>query len=301
MERRFSNISETAKSTLRTAGGVIKAIASTKKGAVGLSLSAFFFSMATIGPIVAPIDLKYVNPSDFYLPPSLEHPLGTDYFGKDVLRLIILGSREVLSIGVLAALITLSIALIAGLSSGFIGGWVDAALTTAMDITLTIPAFPLLLVLVALFRGASGILFMAAILSVNAWAGLARAIRSRVLGIKEREFVEAAKCLGLGNLHLIFREILPNLMGYIVIILITGVTGAIYAEVALFTLGVAPYSQANWGVMLNMALMHAGAVTSARYANLLAPALFIALLQIGLVSLSSSLEQYINPRLREEE
>ena len=109
-----------------------------------------------------------------------------------------------------------------------------------MDITLTIPAFPLLLVLVALFRGASGILFMAAILSVNAWAGLARAIGSRVLGIKEREFVEAAKCLGLGNLRLIFREILPNLMGYIVIILITGVTGAIYAEVALFTFRCGP-------------------------------------------------------------
>lgn len=300
MTQQIPGMKRTGRGVLHSAYRSLRTILSTKRGIFGFSLSLFFFLMATVGPVIAPLDFNYVNPSDFYLPPSFEHPLGTDYFGKDVWLLIVHGSREVLTIGIVAALLTTFIALIIGLTSGFIGGAVDSVLTTAMDIVLTLPGFPLLLVLVTVMRGAGGLLFMAAILSISAWAGLARAIRSRVLSLKEREFVEASRCLGLGRMHMIFREILPNLIGFMIIILITGVTGAIYAEVALFTLGVAAYSQANWGVMLNMALMHAGAVTSAKYANLLAPAFFIALLQIGLVTLSSSLEQYMNPRLRED-
>lgn len=255
--------------------------------------------MATIGPIIFPLEFTSFDLEKAYSPPSFEHPLGCDYFGRDVLRMIIAGSREVLMVGILAALLTTAIALIIGLTAGFMTGVVDATLMTIADIVLTIPGFPLLLVLAStVLSKAMDPLSLAGVLSITAWAGLSRSIRSQVLAIKEREFIEAARCLGLRRIQIIFAEILPNLLPYIVTIVILGVTRAIYAQIGLFTLGVAPYSSINWGVMLNNAIQQAGAIHSTKYMNLLAPAFFIILLQLGLITLSGSLDETLNPRLR---
>jgi peptide/nickel transport system permease protein len=288
-----------SKDLLRAVYQAFRDLTSSKRGIIGFSITLFFFLMATIGPVVWPLDPTSFNLATAYAPPSLEHPLGCDYFGRDVLGMIIIGSREVLLIGILAALLTTTIALAVGLTAGFLGGIVDAILMTIADVILTIPSFPLLLVLAStILRKAMDPLSLAGVLSITAWAGLSRAVRSQTLAMKEREFVEAARCLGLGRLHLIFKEVLPNLLSYIVVVTILGVTGAIYAEVGLFTLGIAPYSSINWGVMLNNAIQQAGAVHSTKYMNLLAPAFFIILLQLGLITLSGALEETLNPRLR---
>lgn len=274
-------------------------LTSTKRGVVGLSITLMFILMATIGPVLMPLDPMTFNLPEAYAPPSLAHPLGTDYFGRDVLGMLIAGSREVLLIGVLAAVLTTSIALVIGLTAGYVGGTADSVLMTFADIILTIPSFPLLLVLAStILRKAMDPFSLAAVLSITAWAGLSRAIRSQVLSYKEREFVEAVGCLGLSKFHIVFMEILPNLMAYVLVVTILGVTGAIYAEVGLFTLGIAPYSSINWGVMLNNAIQQAGAMHSTKYMNLLAPAFFIVLLQFGLITLSGGLEEALNPRLR---
>jgi len=292
-----------AKDNIRSAKQIMKNLLSSKRGVVGFSICMMYFFMATIGPILRPINpMLSLDLSKAYAPPSLEHPLGCDYFGRDVLAMIVTGSREVLLIGVLAALYTTIIALIIGLTSGYLGGKVDSALMMIADIMLTIPGFPLLLVLAStILTRAMDPFSLAAVLSITAWAGTSRAIRSQVLAVKEREFIEAAKCLGLGKFHIIFREILPNILGYIVVNAVLGVTGAIYAEVGLFTLGIAPYSSVNWGVMLNNAIQQAGAIHSTRYMNLLAPAFFIILLQLGLITLAGGLDEALNPRLRTRE
>lgn len=285
--------------SLSRAGQFLRDTTSTIRGKVGFSITLVFVLMATIGPIIFPLDPMSFSLEEAYLPPSIGHPLGTDYFGRDVLRMLIAGSREVLMIGAVAAILTTSVALIIGLTAGFISGVVDSTLMTIADIVLTIPGFPLLLVLAStVLRKAMDPLSLAAVLSITAWAGLSRSIRSQVLAIKEREFIEAAKCLGLGRIHMIFVEILPNLLPYVISITILGVTAAIYAQVGLFTLGIAPYSSINWGVMLNNAIQQAGAVHSTKYMNLLAPAFFIILLQLGLITLSGSLDETLNPRLR---
>jgi len=202
-------------------------------------------------------------------------------------------------VGVLAAFITLGIGLVVGMTAGYVGGIVDSALMTMADIVLTIPGFPLLLVLAStVFKKAMDPFSLALVLSIAAWAGLSRSIRSQVLSLKEREFIEAAKCLGLSRLHIIFKEVLPNLAPYIVTILILQVTRAIYSEVALYTLGVAPYNTTNWGVMLNNAIQQSGAIYSTRRSNLLAPAFFIVLLQLGLITLAGGLDEVLNPRIR---
>ncbi|MDH5688329.1 MAG: ABC transporter permease [Candidatus Bathyarchaeota archaeon] len=294
-----SRSAESVKDLLPRSYRFLREVTSSIRGKVGFSVTLVFVLMATIGPIVLPLEFTSFNLEKAYSPPSFEHPLGCDYFGRDVLRMIIAGSREVLMVGILAALLTTAIALIIGLTAGFMSGVVDATLMTIADIVLTIPGFPLLLVLAStVLSKAMDPLSLAGVLSITAWAGLSRSIRSQVLAIKEREFIEAARCLGLRRIQIIFVEILPNLLPYIVTITILGVTGAIYAQIGLFTLGVAPYSSINWGVMLNNAIQQAGAIHSTKYMNLLAPAFFIILLQLGLITLSGSLDETLNPRLR---
>ncbi|MDH5440689.1 MAG: ABC transporter permease [Candidatus Bathyarchaeota archaeon] len=294
-----SRSAESVKDLLPRSYRFLREVTSSIRGKVGFSVTLVFVLMATIGPIVLPLEFTSFNLEKAYSPPSFEHPLGCDYFGRDVLRMIIAGSREVLMVGILAALLTTAIALIIGLTAGFMSGVFDATLMTIADIVLTIPGFPLLLVLAStVLSKAMDPLSLAGVLSITAWAGLSRSIRSQVLAIKEREFIEAARCLGLRRIQIIFVEILPNLLPYIVTITILGVTGAIYAQIGLFTLGVAPYSSINWGVMLNNAIQQAGAIHSTKYMNLLAPAFFIILLQLGLITLSGSLDETLNPRLR---
>ena len=294
-----SRSEESLKDVLPRSYKFLRDVTSSIRGKVGFSITLVFALMATIGPVIFPLEFTSFDLEKAYSPPSFEHPLGCDYFGRDVLRMIIAGSREVLMVGILAALFTTAIALIIGLTAGFMTGVVDATLMTIADIVLTIPGFPLLLVLAStVLSKAMDPFSLAGVLSITAWAGLSRSIRSQVLAIKEREFIEAARCLGLRRIQIIFVEILPNLLPYIVTITILGVTGAIYAQIGLFTLGVAPYSSINWGVMLNNAIQQAGAIHSTKYMNLLAPAFFIVLLQLGLITLSGSLDETLNPRLR---
>lgn len=293
---------ERAKDILREVHTSLKIIVSDKTGLISLAILLMYALMAIVGPEVVHFDLAETDLSKSCLHPSWEHPLGTDYFGRDVLAMLVHGSRDVLLTAFLASLITVGIGLILGLISGFMGGKVDTLIMSVVDIVLTIPSFPLLLVLAStVLRGIPvNPLTMAMILSVTAWAGLARAIRSQALALKEENFIVAAKCLGLSRFHIVFGEVLPNLIPYIVVMLFIGVAGAIYAQVGLFMLGVAPLISTNWGYMLNMALHHVGAVFSAKYTALLSPAFAIVLLQVGLMLFANAVDKVFNPRLREE-
>lgn len=276
----------------------ILTIYKTKSGAFGFTVILMFIAMATFGPLLVPLDTK-ADISKRYLPPSLSHPLGTDYAGRDVLSQVIWGSRDVMAVGLLAGIITVSIGVIVGIVSGFKGGILDTVLCTVMDIMLTIPGLPLMIVLAVYIRAVNP-LYTALILSITPWASLARAIRSQVLSMKEREFIEAAKVLGLSTFHIMFREILPNLMPYVAVNFMFAVIGAIYASVGLYMLGVLPFTALNWGVMLNLATHAAGALFSLESLHyLLAPIIFLALLQSGFVLFSRAVDEVFNPRLRE--
>ncbi len=236
--------------------------------------------------------------------PSLKHPLGTDWAGRDNLIIMIKGAPEVLLVAALSVLITISVALIVGLTSGYVGGKADIALMSLADIALTIPSFPLIFVLSYFLRDyMKNPLIMASILSITAWAGLSRAIRSQVLSLKNVEFVEVARILGLGKFHILFREVLPCLMPYIAANSLLAAIHAIYSQVGLYFLGILPFSPYNWGLMLSLAFGEKGAIygiTSGRIWQLLTPIIAICVLEIGLISISSGIEKILNPRLREE-
>jgi len=199
----------------------------------------------------------------------------------------------------LAGIISTAIAVIIGSVSAFAGGWVDSVLVEVVNIWLTVPQFPLLAVLATLMKLDSPPL-LASLLGILGWAGLARQVRSQVLSLRQREYVEAAVALDLGTYHIIFREMLPNMMSFIAISLVLSMTSAIYQQTGLVFLGLVPLSGANWGVMLSTAYAKGAIYSTTAMWNVLAPVFAIALFQVGLVMLARSLDEIFNPRLRSE-
>lgn len=263
----------------------------------GFCIIVFYALMATVGPLVVPLSTAE-NPANAYLGPSWHHLLGTDFAGRDTLAEIIHGSTPVLMIGVLASSISVAVGVVVGLISGFIGGLVDSVFMRFVDVVLTIPSLPLIIVLVA-FIHASNPVVQAAIISITGWAGLARAVRTQALSLTQREFIEAARVQGLSLWHILFRQLLPNMGPYVVMNFLLGMTGAIYAEVGLFFLGIAPFTASNWGVMLNFAINQSGAIYSSQsMLYLFSPMCAIVLLQLGLILFTKALDQIFNPRLR---
>ncbi len=274
----------------------LKIIARNKAGLVGFIGLIIYILMATVGPILVPLDTQ-VKPGQMYLPPSLQHPMGTDSEGRDIFSQIVNGASDVLFVAFLAGIITVVIATLLGTFAGFKGGWVDAAIMAVDDILLTIPQFPLLSVLSALVRLDNPTL--ATIIGILSWPALARAIRSQVLSVKERDFIEAARALDLGTGHIIFTEIMPNLMSYIVISLIFAMTGAVYAQVGLVFIGFVPFESQNWGVLINLAWTRGAIFFKDSIYYILAPIIAISGFQLSAIMFSRALEEIFNPRLRE--
>lgn len=266
-------------------------------GLIGLVILIFFTGMAIFGPMFYPANLPS-DPLHTYAAPSLAHPLGTDFQGTDVWALIVTGSRYVLLSAFLAGLFTAVFGSVTGLISGYYLGVPDSIITKVADFVLTIPSFPLLVVLSTVWKFGSP-LAMGFVLGAIGWGALARAIRSQVLTLRERTFIEAARGLGFSSFHIIVKEIFPNMTSYIAMKFLLAVTAAIYASVALFFLGVLPLSTSNWGVMLQLAFTQAGAMyTTQSLLYLIAPLVCILLVTLGVVLLLDAVDEMLNPRLR---
>jgi peptide/nickel transport system permease protein len=256
-----------------------------------------FALMAIIGPYLYPSNLP-INANNIYAPPSLAHPLGTDFEGADILALLVTGARYVLFAAVIAAVITVVIGTVAGLTAGYYPKLAGQAIMRVTDFVLAIPGFPVLLVLSTIWHFSS-LAQMGVALGVFGWGGIARAVRAQTMSLRERGFVEAARGLGLPGRHIIRVEVLPNVAPFIGMNLMLQLTGFIYTEVGLFFLGAVPVSTNNWGVMLNNAVFQANALTSTRALGyLLAPLICILLITLALVTLSNAVDEFFNPRLR---
>jgi len=271
-----------------------------RRALIGLVILTFFVLMATVGPVVVPLDLTSRYEERFQLP-SFSHPLGTDFAGRDIWAQLVHGSRDVMTTAFLAALFAVGIGVILGSMAGMRGGWVDILLMRATDIMLTVPSFPIMMIFAVMLRVKDPV-SIGAILAIWAWPGLARAIRSEILSLREREFIEACRILGLPTRHILFQELVPNLMPFVFINFIRMMRGALTASVGLMYLGIIPYSPTNWGMMFNMAIFQTGAIYVPRaLPYLLAPMGSIILFQYGGLCLAHGLEEMFEPRLRAHE
>lgn len=247
------------------------------------------------GPLVVPE--AQPDYALIYAAPSWQHPLGTDFQGADVLVQISRGGETVLVVGALAAIVSTLIAITFGSLSAYAGGKIDYVITSLADIVLTIPSFPLLAVLSSYIRLQDPTL-LAFLIAALSWPTLLRAVRGQVLSLKERDYVEAARALDLGIPHILFREILPNMRTYIAMYFVLSMTGAIYAQVGLYLLGFAPLAGTNWGIMLNLAWYRGAIFYKNSFWVIMAPIVMISAVQLAMVTMTRSLDEAFNPRLR---
>jgi len=263
----------------------------------GLLILLFFVLMAVAGPYLMPLD-NTARYAQRLQAPSWAHPLGTDYAGRDTLAQFVHGSDDVIILSLLKALITVAIAFFVGGMAGVAGGSLDAALMFVTNIILTVPSFPIMMVLSMVVTIKDPFSF-ALVLSIWSWAGLARAIRSQILSLKNREFIEASRILGLGLPHIVFREMLPNMASYVAYHFIMIMRNAVTASVGLMVLGLVPFSPTHWGMMLNLAMTSTGAVYgSSALIYFVTPIMGIMLFQMGCLFFASGMEEAFNPRLR---
>lgn len=225
------------------------------------------------------------------------HLLGTDTQGRDILSHIINGGRSLIITALLAGFLSTMIALTLGSLAALIGGIVDRVLTSIANFILVIPSFPLLVVVAAL-TSLNNFILLAGLIAILSWPVLMRAIRSQVLSLRERDYVEAAVALDLGTRHVILREILPNMISFVAINLIFAVTNAMYAQIGLIFLGMAPINDYSWGVMLYFGRTRGTIFNPDSAMMVLAPVFAIAFFQVSMVLFARALEEIFNPRLR---
>ena len=237
-------------------------------------------------------NLTVANPE--FGPP---HLLGTDTQGRDIFSHIVNGGTTLISTALVAGLISTLIAVVLGALAALLGGIVDTLITAVANLVLTIPSFPLLIVLAALIQ-LSNALALALLIAALSWPVLMRAVRSQVLSLRERDYVEAAFALDLGLPHIILREILPNMMSFVAINFIFAVTRAMYEQVGLIFLGMVPINDYTWGVMLYFGRSRGTLFSPDSASMVLSPVIAIAMFQVSMVLFARSLEEMFDPRLR---
>ena len=277
----------------------VRLLAYNKVGFIGFLVVLFMVLLSYAGPLIIELDTK-TKIDRIYITPTLEHPLGTDHQGRDIWSQIVNGGKDVIYVAFLAALISTVIAVVFGTLSGFSGGWIDSAVMSVTDIILTIPQFPLLAVLAA-FISLNSLTLLGVLMGLLNWPTLLRALRSQALSLKQRDFIEAARALDLGVWHIVLREMVPNMMPYIVVSFALGMTFAVYQQAGLVFLGLVPISAGNWSVMIQLAWVRGAIFYKDSVWYIMAPIVAIAILQLAIISMTRSLELVFNPRLRASE
>jgi peptide/nickel transport system permease protein len=268
------------------------------KAMAGLVIVAAFAVLALIGPWIAPYG---PNDDQFKagLHPSAAHWLGTSNLGADIFSQLLNGARATIVVGFVAGLVATTLAVIIGVSAGYLGGTSDEGLSLAANVFLTIPALPLLIVIGSYLPAAarSNPLFIGAVISVTGWAWGARVLRAQTLSLRKRDFVEAARIVGEGRLRIMFSEVLPNLVAIVASSFLFTMLYSIGAYIALAYLGLTSSSVWNWGTMLFWAQSSNAQLTGAWW-WWVPPGVCIALVGTGLALLNFGIDEFINPRLR---
>ena len=278
--------------------GVVKAFKALKEG----KIDALVVFSKTVDKFLRNPDNRYYESeyTDLVVSnPKLGRPLllGGDTQGRDIFTHLVNGGGLLILTAVTAALISTLVAFFLGTAAGLIGGVFDRLVVAVANFIIVLPRFPILIVLAALFKINTWYILALIIASLH-WPILTRAVRSQVLSLREREYVEAAVALDLSKIHIIFREILPNMMSFVIINFVTGIKVAMYDQVGLIFLGFASISNYTWAVMLYFARSRGTLFNPDSILMLITPIAAIALFQISLIFFSRTIEEIYDPRLR---
>jgi peptide/nickel transport system permease protein len=258
----------------------------------GGAIVLFMFLLAGAAPFwkdPAAIDITLA-----LLPPSLEHPLGTDDLGRDVLARILYGARISLLVGFVAVGIATLIGIVLGALAGYYGRWTDSVIMRFVDIMLCFPTFFLILAVIAFLE--PSIWNIMIIIGLTGWMGVARLVRAEFLSLRERDFVHAARALGASDGRIIFRHLLPNALSPVLVSATLGVAGAILTESALSFLGIGVQPPTpSWG---NMLIVGKQTLGTAWWLSVF-PGLAILFTVLGYNLLGEGIRDALDPRLKE--
>ncbi|TWG92474.1 peptide/nickel transport system permease protein [Mesorhizobium sp. J18] len=258
---------------------------------LGLVLLVIVLAMAATAGFVEPVD-PLRRAGDPLVPPFTDWatPLGTDQLGRDILAGIFHGARTSLLIGIVSTVVAISIGILVGAISGYFGGWIDDVLMRVTEAFQTIPNFVLLLALVAILG--SSLQNMIIAIGIVSWTAPARLVRAEFLSLRGREFVEAARNLGVGDAAIIFREILPNALPPVIVFASVIMAISILLESALAFLGLGDPNFASWGNMIGAGK---AVLRSAWYCAAI-PGIAIVLTVLAFSLIGEGLNEAVNPR-----
>jgi ABC-type dipeptide/oligopeptide/nickel transport system permease subunit len=229
---------------------ILKRFSSNKMGILGTLLILGLIVTATFAPLLEPYSFKEQNISLMNDPPSETHILGTDEFGRDLLSRIIRGARISFMVGVLSVALSVVVGIIIGSIAGFYGGIVDIVLTTFADLTWSMPAILIALLLVAVIG--AGLESVVIAIGLSYWAEYARLIRGQILSLKSATFIEATKSLGANDYVILLKHLIPNSLSPIIVAATLGIGNAIVLEATLGFLGMgAQPPTPSWGAMMS--------------------------------------------------
>ncbi len=263
---------------------------------VGLAILIFFTFLAVAAPLLAPYGPLQPVPDAMPLSgPTAHHPLGVSLLGHDIYSQVIWGTQVSLVVGILSAIVASVIGTAVGLISGFLGGWIDEVMMRFNDVVLSIPWLVLMIVVAARLTYVD-IVGITLVIGLTGWSITARVIRSQVLSVKERMFVERARMVGSSNAHILLRHIFPNAFPLIFANTILTVAVSILSESVLAFLNLSVKSTISWGRIIAEAY-DSGAITY-NPGWILVPGLCLVSLVFGFYLFGYALDEILNPRLR---
>jgi peptide/nickel transport system permease protein len=294
---------------IRSARSFIRQFARRPAGVVATVVLVAFAALA-IAPelFVGPLQTVITAPGKHLESPSSAFPLGTDSLGRSVVNLTVWGTRVSMIIGLLATVITIVLGALIGIVSGYIGGWVDAVLMRITDMFLVLPTFVLALILAPIILDVVGseaeifgirmtLIVIVVVIGLTSWASTARVIRSQVLSLKQRAFVDRARVIGSGGAHIMRRHLLPNVMNLLIANTVLTFAGAVLTETTLSFIGLGDPFQPSWGQILNDAQV-GGAPSLGAWWWVLGPAACIVLVVLAFTLVGDALDEILNPTHR---
>lgn len=270
-----------------------------RMGLTGIIMILFFVTVGLLAPFIAaysPMEKSYnaAGKLERLQPPSLKHPLGTTLYGRDVFSQILIGTRTVLLVGFLTAFFVAMIGVNMGLFSGYFGGWVDNLLMRITDVLFGVPMLPFAIVALSIItRSMWWIIF---IMSLLYWMPTARVVRSQVLSLKERPFINAAKMSGAGSLRIIYKHIAPNVLPQVFVHGAFCVAWAMTTEASISFLGFGDPDSISWGTILHD--VFSSMVMYKAWWWFLSPGFCIILMVMAFYLIGRAVEELANPRLR---
>jgi peptide/nickel transport system permease protein len=266
-------------------------------GFVGVAIITLFLAMALFAPFLGTVDPKASGDvKNLLVPPSSQFWFGTDDLARDIWSQTIYGSRISLTIGFVAALITVFSGTFIGLIAGYYGKILDEALMRIVDFFMMLPELPLMIVLAAVLGPSMWNIIL--VVSLVSWPTTARVVRSQVLSLKERPFVESSRCIGASSFQLMFAEILPNVVPLMFAQAVLMITEAIYAEAVLSFLGLGDPNSISWGMMLN-SVFESGVIAES-YWWVVPPIASIVTLIVSFSLLGTAVSDILEPGYKEK-